>query len=96
MLTILLFSGSLTVMSQNEPKINFGADVTIIPFNLSGEAKVRLEIIDEMGNHVRLLIENKMTGGNHELICDNCSQEGTRVRAGVYFYKLSANKVQET
>jgi hypothetical protein len=72
---------------------NPSSDMTTFTFRLAGECKVHLEIINVMGDMVRILVDQVMPGGSHKVEWDNCSEDGNKVGAGVYFYRVRLNNI---
>ena len=66
---------------------------TTFKFNLVGTTKVRFEIINVTGDIIRILVNETMPAGNHNIEWDNCSEDGIKVAAGVYFYRLKLNYI---
>jgi hypothetical protein len=72
---------------------NPSIDLTTFTFRLAGETRVRLEIVNTMGNVIRILVDQTMPEGSHKIEWDNCSEDGNKVGAGVYFYRLRINNI---
>jgi flagellar hook assembly protein FlgD len=75
---------------------NPSADLTTFTFSLAGETKVHLEIINIIGNSIRIIVDQTMPEGSHKVEWDNCSEDGNKVGAGVYFYRLRLNNFLQT
>ena len=76
---------------------NPSRDKTTFTFSLAGESRVRLEIIDVVGNTVAIILDETMPGGIHRVEWDNTTDSGTRVRKGMYLYKMQINnQIQQT
>jgi len=69
---------------------------TTIRFSLSKKQKVRLQVFDVRGRMVRTLVSETMGEGLHEVRWDGNDQNGSKVAAGGYFYRLEAGKNVET
>ena len=63
---------------------------TAIGFELGQPAKVRLEVFDLLGQHLRTLVEGERGAGAHRAIWDGRDEIGAPVASGVYFYRLQA------
>ena len=70
--------------------------VTTIRFDLPKEAAVSLKVVDILGRRVRLLVENTMNGGEHAVVWDGRSDDGTEVAAGIYFARLRVGEAART
>ena len=62
---------------------------TTINFSLPEEAFVKLKIWDILGNEIAVLVNERLSPGNHEAIFNVSSARGV-VTSGVYFYSLEA------
>jgi hypothetical protein len=62
---------------------------TVIDFNLSEQAPVKLEIFDVNGSKVKTLINKEMSLGSQTVKWDGSNDMGTRVPTGVYMYTLT-------
>ncbi len=70
---------------------------TIIKFSLPLESKVDLHIYNIIGEKVATLIdENNYAAGDWEINWEGVNDAGLKVPSGVYFYRLTSNKFQET
>jgi len=64
---------------------------TTIPFDLSNNGRVRLEIFDILGQRVRVLFADEMlAAGHHAVVWRGLDEEGRDVASGLYFYQLKA------
>ena len=52
--------------------------------------RASLVIYDVAGRRVRMLLDGESAAGLHEVRWDRAADDGGRVPAGVYFYRLSA------
>ncbi len=73
----------LTELGQNAP--NPFTDHAWIAYRLAKPGRVVLDLYDVAGRRVRALVDGFETAGLHEVIVDRAG-----LRAGVYFYRLSA------
>ncbi len=76
-------------LEQNYP--NPFNPATRIRYNLSHTGHVKLVIYDILGRKVRILQNQVMTSGSHEVIWNGKNSSGTYVSSGIYFYKLEVN-----
>ncbi|MBK8230207.1 MAG: T9SS type A sorting domain-containing protein [Candidatus Eisenbacteria bacterium] len=77
------------LLSQNRPNPFTGS--TQIVLRLPSAAPVTLEVIDVGGRVVRRLTDATLTAGSHLINWDGTREDGTRVAAGTYFYRLQSN-----
>jgi len=64
---------------------------TTIPFGLSNNGRVRLEIFDILGQRVRVLFaDERLAAGHHAVVWRGLDEEGRDVASGLYFYQLKA------
>ena len=73
-------------LRQNAP--NPFESGTAIGFALPRNARVQLEVIDVGGRIVRTLASAPLTAGEHTYAWDATNDQGQRVAAGAYFYRL--------
>jgi hypothetical protein len=71
---------------------NPSAEKTTFTFRLEKEAVISLEIYDMRGETVKTLVNEKMPEGRHSVEWDNESDGGSKVKPGIYFYKLKMNE----
>lgn len=70
---------------------------TTIRFDVpSGAERLRLEIIDANGRRVAVLAEGLFTAGRHEVVWRGTGDDGRPVASGVYFFRLSSSRQDET
>lgn len=70
---------------------------THIPFRLAKPNKLKLEIINILGQTVKNLIDNKtFSAGLHTIIWDAKNSRDQDVSSGLYFYRLSAKNFNKT
>lgn len=81
-------------LAQNEP--NPASATTSIRFTLSNPAQARLEIFDASGRLVRVLLDQALTSGVHQIAWDGRDDSGRDVGAGVYFYRLKAGAFEQS
>jgi hypothetical protein len=100
---IVLLNDTLVIGMRNHPGIadpfrvnvypNPGHDYTTLAFKLDEPENVKLEIIDLNGRKVKNLIEGSLGSGVQTIRWDLMSDGHTRVRNGIYFYRLTTEKV---
>ncbi|HMB69392.1 MAG TPA: FlgD immunoglobulin-like domain containing protein, partial [bacterium] len=66
-----------------------------IRFDLPAAASVSLEIYDVTGRRVRVVERGSRAAGRHAAVWDARDDSGTRVAAGIYFYRLNAGEQQD-
>jgi flagellar hook assembly protein FlgD len=69
---------------------------TLIRFELSRAARVRLTIFDVRGARVRVLVDGSRPSGHHEVAWDGRDGRGMDAATGTYFYRLEAEQVAES
>ncbi len=70
---------------------------TVISFRLPesiGNTSVRLIVYDINGREIQTLVKQPMHGGMHSVIWDGLTRNGLPAGSGIYFYRLSAGRVQ--
>ena len=65
--------------------------VTTIKYSIPTESRVKLEILNLLGEQVELLVNETNTGGNYEAIWD-----ASNMSSGIYFYRIQAGDFIET
>ncbi|MEJ2196921.1 MAG: T9SS type A sorting domain-containing protein, partial [Ignavibacteriaceae bacterium] len=71
------------VLGQNYPNpFNPG---TIIKYQLPFKANVKLQIINSLGQEIRILVNEEKAAGSHEVEFD-----GSKLASGIYFYRIQA------
>ncbi len=61
---------------------------TMIKYDVSEAAEIRLEIFDMLGRHVRTLVDQRQQAGRFEVIWDGRNESGQIVVSGAYIYQL--------
>lgn len=61
---------------------------TRIRFGLPGSSQISLKIFNVQGQLVRILSNEALSAGFHELVWDGTNEQGQQVSSGVYFYML--------
>lgn len=81
-------------LSANYPNpFNAG---TVIPFRLGSDMDVRLEVFDVLGRRIRTLVSAMKPAGIHSATWDGCNEQGVQAASGVYFYRLSGDRLVES
>ncbi|MCF7923049.1 MAG: T9SS type A sorting domain-containing protein [Candidatus Marinimicrobia bacterium] len=78
------------VLARNYP--NPFNPSTHIRFTCPSSDRVKLEIRNVLGQHVKTLVDSEMGKGNHEVIWNGDNTNGQPVASGVYIYSLVTNK----
>ncbi len=86
--------GTKLMLRQSHP--NPAIDGTSIEFVVGQTAPVRLIVYDLRGRMVRVLIDRTLGIGTHITGWDGRDEEGLKVGAGVYFYRLETDKQVRT
>lgn len=81
-------------LKQNYPN-PFNA-VTKIGFNLPQSQRVKLQVYDLLGRSVAILHDGFLQAGSHTVEWDGRSAAGKVLASGVYFYRLQAEKFDDT
>jgi hypothetical protein len=81
-------------LSQNYP--NPFNPMTTISFDVAGtdgeNQKIRLEVYDLRGRHVRTLVDRSLPAGTHTVTWDGRNGRGERVASGIYLYRLKSEE----
>jgi len=81
-------------LSQNYP--NPFRHRTGIPFGLASEENATIRIYDVRGRLVRTLVDGQRKAAAQTITWDGRDTRGTRVAAGIYFYRLEAGTFVQT
>lgn len=76
------------------PAPNPAHGVTRLRLDVPAAQRVRLEILDIAGRQVRLLQDDVVAGGRHEVPWDGLDAGGTPAPAGVYFARATTDRVR--
>ena len=76
-------------LQQNYP--NPFNPTTQIHFSLPGNTDVKLAIYNMMGQHVKMLVDQQMSAGAHQVVWNGTNDAGLTVANGVYFYRLNSD-----
>jgi hypothetical protein len=86
--------GAKIELSQNVP--NPFNPQTTIRFTLPASDRVSLAIYNASGQLVKTLVEGVQPAGSHDFVWDGHDAKGASVSSGVYFYRLTAGKFNQT
>jgi len=76
-------------LKQNFP--NPFNPTTTIPFTLSADSHVRLAVYSVLGQHVKTLVDERVSAGKHQFTFD-----ADGLSSGIYIYRLEAGDYHET
>ncbi len=69
---------------------------TTISFELTRQTRVRLGIFDVAGRQIRLLADEPLPAGRHQVRWDGKTEDGQLAPSGVYFYRLDGGDLRQT
>ena len=81
-------------LNQNYP--NPFNPTTEISFALPKASKVTVAVYNLLGQQVATLLNGELTPGNHEVVWNGNDASGRLVGSGVYFYKITANSLDNS
>jgi hypothetical protein len=81
-------------LAQNVP--NPFNPMTTIAYSIPRATHVRLQIYDLAGRHVRTLVDEHLSAGEHHVQWDGKDSAGDQVASGVYVYELRAGEIVQT
>lgn len=82
-------------LSQNFP--NPFSESTTISFNAPESGHYSLKIYDITNREVAVLLDNRVSAGNHSFAWNGTNSAGQSIRSGIYFYQLkTSNDTVET
>ena len=73
----------------------FNPETTIL-FRLAEPGRVKMEIFNIKGQRVRVLLDEILAGGDHQVIWNGRDEQGIATGSGVYFYRLTAQGQVDT
>jgi len=82
------------LLAQNYP--NPFNPVTVIRYDLSVKARVRIKIFNVLGQRVATLVDREQSAGSYTTTWNGLTQTGRAAPAGVYLYRLEAGDRVET
>jgi len=68
---------------------------TDILFQIADNENIKLSIYNLKGQLVRTVFDSYLPAGHHSITWNGCDNYGKQVGSGVYFYKLSTNKISK-
>jgi flagellar hook assembly protein FlgD len=86
--------GARVELAQNSP--NPFNPTTTIRYTLTANEQVGLAIYAADGSLVRMLVDGVKERGAHDVTWDGRDSSGRPVGSGVYFYRLTAGKFNES
>ncbi len=69
---------------------------TMLSFEMTEAATVRLSIFDISGKRVTTLVDEAAAAGRQQVLWDGKDDSGIRVSSGVYFYRIESESFSET
>ncbi|MFC1486035.1 T9SS type A sorting domain-containing protein, partial [Candidatus Latescibacterota bacterium] len=81
-------------VSQNVP--NPFNPRTLIPFNVSSELRVSVEVYDILGRRIAVLADGIFAPGTHQVVWWSRDSSGRPVSSGIYFYRVCAGDMVVT
>lgn len=69
---------------------------TTISFAVPAHQYVKLEIFNSIGQKIRTLVNKEYTRGVHQVHWDGTNEQGEKVSAGAYFYRIKADDYRAT
>ncbi|RLC45028.1 MAG: hypothetical protein DRH57_08710, partial [Candidatus Cloacimonadota bacterium] len=81
-------------LSQNYPN-PFNPE-TVIAYQLPEGTAVEISIYNILGQKIKTLVKGRIEAGYHKVIWNGKDAENRHVSSGIYFYKISTDKFNET
>ena len=81
-------------LSQNHP--NPFNPSTTVRFSLARRGRVEMKVYDVTGALVRVLADEVLDAGAHEVTWDGVNDEGRPLASGVYFYRMRSGEYEST
>lgn len=69
---------------------------TAITYYLPRESRISLRIFNQLGQTVKILVEETQSRGHHKIYWDGRDDFGNKVVAGIYYYQMIAEGFQKT
>ncbi|MDQ7053597.1 MAG: phytase [candidate division KSB1 bacterium] len=69
---------------------------TQIQFELQKPGHVTLQILNLLGQPIRVLVDEQLPAGTHRVRWDGLNQQGRPMPTGIYFYQMSVNGQRQT
>ncbi|MEO0112285.1 MAG: C25 family cysteine peptidase [candidate division WOR-3 bacterium] len=70
-------------------------DLPKLNLYLPSDQKVRIDIYDLTGRHIRTLVNKELKAGTHTIIWDKKDNQGKEVAKGIYFYQINTKDTQK-
>ncbi|MCS7250703.1 MAG: T9SS type A sorting domain-containing protein, partial [candidate division WOR-3 bacterium] len=70
-------------------------DLPKLNLYLQSNQKVKIDIYDLTGRHIRTLINKELKAGTHTIIWDKKDNKGREVSKGIYFYQINTKDSQK-
>jgi hypothetical protein len=87
--------GAADDVVHRRPPPNPFAEGTDVAFTLPSRGRVRIDVFDAAGRHVRTLIEGVFDAGPHIRHWDGLDSGGRRAAGGVYFVQMQVGERRE-
>lgn len=78
------------VLHQNYP--NPFNPATSVRYELPAEVDVRLAVFNQLGQHVRTLVDARQNAGMHAAVWDGRDSQGNMMSSGTYIYRINAGE----
>jgi hypothetical protein len=86
-----------TSLGQSRPNpFSQEAEGARIPFELAWRTRTTLRVFNAVGRQVRLLLDEVLDEGVHDVTWDGLDDSGRPVGSGIYIYKLEAGGITRT
>ena len=69
---------------------------TTIRFGLKEAGKIKLDIYNTKGQHIRTLVNDDLKAGYHNTVWNGTDDNGKPVSSGMYLYRMQATGVNQT
>jgi hypothetical protein len=81
-------------LSQNYP--NPFNHRTQLQFTLPQDSQVRVEVMNVLGQPVKILVDGRMDAGTHRIVWDGSNNAGQEVVSGVYIVRMKGKGFTQT
>ncbi|MBD3233763.1 MAG: S8 family serine peptidase [candidate division Zixibacteria bacterium] len=78
--------GNIVLHGNHPNPFNAGTEIS---FELKTSASINLTIYNLLGERVKILLNEYLAAGNHEIFWDGSDNHGNPASSGIYFYRLS-------
>jgi len=69
---------------------------TTIRFSLAARSTVNLAVYNNLGQIIRVLADQSLPAGQHEVVWDGLDSAGRAVSSGLYFYRIESEQFRQT